>query len=95
MTDETDESEEIEFVADQPDSRTEVYEWTSPSGKGGMYLFPIGVEEWAANNNVGLIHIDKTTGACTVQGAVGEPFRAIDKTEGGNPPKPTRLASVK
>lgn len=81
MTDEPEGSEEpeIEFVVDG-DSRSEVYEWDAPSGKGGIYIFPSGVEAWAEMNGVELVHIDKTTGVVTVQHELGTPFRQIDKS---------------
>lgn len=81
MTDEPEDSEkpEIEFVVDDS-SRSEVYEWDAPSGKGGIYIFPSGVEAWAETNGVELVHIDKTTGVITVQHELGVAFRQIDKT---------------
>jgi hypothetical protein len=80
MTDETEGSAapEIELVMGG-DSRSEVYEWDAPSGKGGLYIFPAGVEAWAETNGVDLVHIDKTTGVVTVQHELGTPFRQIDK----------------
>lgn len=83
MTDEPEDPEdgddpEIEFVVSE-DSRSEVYDWQSPSGKGGMYIFPSGVEDWADKNGIDLVHIDKTTGVITAQHELGSPFRPIDK----------------
>lgn len=87
MTDETDD-EAVEFVMDAPESRVEVYEWTAPNGKGGIYLFPGGAEQWAKDNGVGLLHLDRTTGVITAQVAMGELFHPIDR-------KPSKLASIK
>jgi hypothetical protein len=91
MTDEPEGSEEpeIEFVVDGG-SRSEVYEWDSPSGKGGLYIFPSGVETWAETNGVELVHIDKTTGVITVQHELGTAFRQIDKSLNTGAVKPIK-----
>jgi len=91
MTDEPEDSAkpEIEFVVNG-DSRSEVYEWDSPSGKGGLYIFPSGVEAWAETNGVELVHIDKTTGVITVQHELGAPFRQIDKSMNTGTVKPIK-----
>lgn len=70
MSDDTEESGE---------PRSEVFEWSAPSGKGGTYIFPKGVEAWAEANGVDLVHIDQTTGEVTVQHELGASFRKIDK----------------
>ena len=67
----------VSFEADEP--RSEVFEWSAPSGKGGVYIFPKGVEAWAEQNGVELVHIDQTTGKVTVQHELGTAFREIDK----------------
>lgn len=91
MTDEPEGSAEpeIKFVVDG-DSRSEVYEWDSPSGKGGLYIFPSGVEAWAEANGVELVHIDKTTGVITVQHELGTAFRQIDKPMNTGAVKPIK-----
>lgn len=68
-------------LVDAESSNAEVYGWSAPSGKGGMYVFPVGVEAWAAENGVALVHIDSTTGVITVQHEIGQPFRDITKTD--------------
>ena len=79
MSDESDDNEslDVEFTPDEP--RSEVFEWSAPSGKGGVYIFPKGVEEWAEANGVDLVHIDQATGEVTVQHELGTAFRRIDK----------------
>lgn len=81
MTDET----ETEEVWDDPDveicaeSRAEYVPWSAPSGKGGVFIFPTGIDQWAMDNAVQLIHVDTTAGVITVQTEMGEKFREIDK----------------
>lgn len=78
---------EIEFVSE---SCSEVFEWSAPSGKGGIYIFPSGVEAWAAENGVSVVHIDTTGGAITVQHELGAPFRPIDKPHSTGELKPIK-----
>lgn len=77
MSDDTEEREDDVFEVSQ-DPRSEVFEWSAPSGKGGVYIFPKGVEAWAEENGVELVHIDQTTGEVTVQHELGTKFRKID-----------------
>jgi hypothetical protein len=79
MSDESNDNEslDVEFTPDE--QRSEVFEWSAPSGKGGVYIFPKGVEAWAEENGVELVHIDQTTGVVTVQHELGTSFRQIDK----------------
>lgn len=52
MSDDAEDLPEVECqLGDEP--RSEVFEWSAPSGKGGVYIFPKGVEEWAEANGVG------------------------------------------
>jgi hypothetical protein len=73
------ENEELAIDWQPEESASEVFEWSSPSGKGGVYIFPRGVEVWAEQNGVELVHIDQTTGEITVQHELGTAFRKIDK----------------
>lgn len=78
MSDETEaEPLAVAFEADEP--RSEVFEWSAPSGKGGVYIFPKGVEAWAEANGIELVHIVQGTGEVTVQHELGTAFRRIDK----------------
>ena len=62
-------------------SAAEFYAWAAPSGKGGCYIFPKGVEAWADEGDVALVHIDSQTGLVTVQHEIGQPFRDITKAD--------------
>lgn len=86
MTDDTDE-ELPEIVFEQPDSRSEVFDWSSPNGDGGLVMFPRGVEQFADDNDVQLVRIAHRTGLVEVLQEVGGSWRAVDK--------PQRNASVK
>lgn len=77
MSDDADEELAVSLDLDEP--RSEVFEWSAPSGKGGVYIFPKGVEAWAEANGVDLVHIDQSTGEVTVQHELGTAFRRIDK----------------
>jgi hypothetical protein len=84
MTDETDEEiAEVDVVDEiDDDSRSEFLSWQAPSGKGGEYIFPLGITPWAVANGVQVMHIDTASGAITAQYEHGQPFRAIDKPAG-------------
>jgi hypothetical protein len=84
MTDETDDGEEVEVeeVEEVTDSRAEYFAWQAPSGKGGLYVFPVGIEAWALANGVQIAHVDTSGGVITAQYEHGQPFRAIDKPAG-------------
>ena len=79
MSDESDDNGSLDVTLDLDEPRSEVFEWSAPSGKGGVYIFPKGVEAWAEDNGVELVHIDQTTGEVTVQHELGTAFRRIDK----------------
>lgn len=70
MQDETEETITPQFTIEQ-DSRSEVYEWSAPNGDGGFIIFPAGVEEWAAENEVSLVRVSNRTGAVEYLKEVG------------------------
>jgi L-arabinose isomerase len=84
MSDDADDNGPLEVTFEPEESRSEVYEWSNTAGKGGTYIFPRGVEEWAEANGIEVVHIDQTTGVVTVQHELGSPFRQIDKPLGGS-----------
>jgi hypothetical protein len=79
MSDDGEETIPVSLDLDDDGTRSEVFEWSAPSGKGGVYIFPKGVEAWAEANAVELVHIDQITGEVTVQHELGTAFRRIDK----------------
>jgi hypothetical protein len=82
MTDEPDNaSEDVEIAYSSAESSSEFIPWSAPSGKGGLYIFPLGVEAWATQGPSPLLHIDQSTGALTIQMAMFEQFRDITKSD--------------
>lgn len=93
MTDETEDGEEVEAeeVEDSDDdSLSEFLSWQAPNGKGGDYIFPLGITQWAVANGVQVMHIDTASGAITAQYEHGHPFRPIDKPTGSGNVKPIK-----
>jgi hypothetical protein len=82
MTDEADsDGEDVEIAYASAESSSEFIPWSAPSGKGGLYIFPLGVEAWATKGPSPLLHIDQSTGALTIQTAMFESFRDITKSD--------------
>jgi len=85
--------EELNFVVDDsddyvpPDSRSEVYTWSHPNGKGGTIIFPRGVEQFADDNEVQVVRIAGDTGCIEILQKVGGSWRAVDR--------PLRQATLK
>lgn len=91
MTDETeDEAEEVGEAEFEDEGLSESLFWQAPNGKGGEYIFPLGVTAWAVANGVQLMHIDTSSGAITAQYEHGAAFRPIDKPTGSGNVKPIK-----
>lgn len=79
MNDETEETTLPQFTIEQG-SNSEVYEWSAPNGDGGFIIFPAGVEEWAAQNEVSLVRVSNRTGAVEYLREIGSKWTDVTKS---------------